>query len=110
VEGVTNMRRRRAIAVGTPDTALLRGPGNFCKALGITLAHNGASLLSGPFSIHAPRKGDRPGGIGVSSRIGISKAVDHPYRFFLLDDPHVSGSKRKNGASRRASRKERRHA
>jgi len=110
VEGIPIMRRNRGVTADTPDHALLRGPGNLCKALGITIAHNGVSLLSGPFSLHAPRKSDTPLDVGVSSRIGISKAVDHPYRFFAVDNRHVSGSRKHNGAPRRASRKEHRHA
>jgi DNA-3-methyladenine glycosylase len=92
-----------------PVHSILRGPGNFCQALGITLVDNGASVLSGLFSLHAPRKSDTPFEVGVSSRIGISKAVEHPYRFFIVDNVHVSGPKRKNGARGRASRKERRN-
>jgi DNA-3-methyladenine glycosylase len=110
VEGEAIMRKNRSLSKDAPSSSILRGPGNFCKALGITLADNGASLLSGPFSLHAPRKGDEPFEVGVSSRIGISKAVDHPYRFFMLDNSHVSGPKKNNGARGRAARKERRNA
>jgi DNA-3-methyladenine glycosylase len=98
VEGVRIMRRKRDSGPGAAPHGLLRGPGNFCKALGITLSHNGASLLSGPFSIRAPEEDDAPARIGVSSRIGISKAVERPYRFFVLDNPHVSGSNAHNAA------------
>lgn len=110
VEGIAVMRRNRGLSKDAPAHAILRGPGNFCKALDITLEHNGASLLSGALSVHARRKGDAPFNVGVSSRIGISKATEHPYRFFMLDNAHVSGSRKQNGALRRASRKERRHA
>jgi DNA-3-methyladenine glycosylase len=110
VTGTDVMRRNRGLGREASPASILRGPGNCCKALGITLAHNGESLLSGPFSLHAPRKDDAPFEVGVSSRIGISKAVEHPYRFFILDNVHVSGPKRKNGARGRASRKERRNA
>ena len=110
VEGEGVMRRNRGLSRDASSHSILRGPGNFCKALGITLDHNGVSLISGAFSLHAPRKSDTAFQVGVSSRIGISKAVEHPYRFFILDNAHVSGSKKHNGTQRRASRKERRHA
>jgi DNA-3-methyladenine glycosylase len=110
VEGTTVMRANRGIGRDTPDNAILRGPGNLCKAMGITLEHNGETLLAGTFSIHEPAKTDQPFEVGVSSRIGISKAVEHPYRFFILDNVHVSGPKKKNGAHPRASRKGARHA
>jgi DNA-3-methyladenine glycosylase len=108
VEGTWIMRRNRGVERDAPPASILRGPGNFCKGLGITLVDNGASVLSGPFSLHGPRKDDAPFEVGVSSRIGISKAVEHPYRFFVVDNVHVSGP-RKNGAGGRASRKERRN-
>jgi DNA-3-methyladenine glycosylase len=107
VEGIEIMRKHRGLDRNAKASTILRGPGNFCKALGITLEHNGASLLSGPFSLHAPRKGDAPFEVGVSSRIGISKAVEHPYRFFIRDNAHVSGPRTKNGE--RSMRKEHRH-
>ena len=110
VEGIEVMRKKRGLEKGVSPHSVLRGPGNFCKGLGITLAHNGVSLLSGAFSVHAPRKSDTAFEVGVSSRIGISKAVEHPYRFFIVDNAHVSGRRKKNGAQGRASRKERRHA
>jgi DNA-3-methyladenine glycosylase len=109
VEGESVMRRNRGLDRTASASSILRGPGNFCKALGITLAHNGSTLLSGPFSLHAPRKSDTPFKVGVSSRIGISKAVEHPYRFFIRDNAHVSGPRKKNGVQRRSSRKEPRH-
>lgn len=102
VEGTEIMRRMRGLSKDEPLHSILRGPGNLCKALGITLEDNGASLLSGAFSLHAPRKSDTAFNVGVSSRIGISKAVEHPYRFFAMDSKHVS-------AHRRSSRKESRH-
>jgi DNA-3-methyladenine glycosylase len=105
VLGTNVMRKNRGLDRRAPESGILRGPGNFCKALGITLAHNGESLVSGPFSLHPPRRQDTPFDVGVSSRIGISKAVEHPYRFFIVDNLHVSGPRAKNG-----SRKETRNA
>lgn len=110
VLGAELMRKNRGLDRGAPAATILRGPGNLCKAMGITLAHNGESLLSGVFSLHAPRKDDTRADIGVSSRIGISKAVEHPYRFFAVDNLHVSGSRKHNGARRRPARKETHHA
>ncbi len=110
VAGADVMRKNRGLGKDARAATILRGPGNFCKAMGITLAHNGESLLSGSFFIHPPRKEDTPFEVGVSSRIGISKAVEHPYRFFILDNRHVSGPRAKNGAVGRASRKETRNA
>ena len=75
VTGVETMVERR----GTRDHWLLcSGPGKLCQALGVTRDLNGHSLAAPPFDL-APA----PAGIEVVSgpRIGISKAVDVPWRF-----------------------------
>ena len=94
VTGIEAMRRNRALTNGTPDTAILRGPGNFCRALGISTHDDGLSLLSGPVAVHLPPARVARPTVLVSTRIGLSKAVDLPYRFFVANDPHVSASKR----------------
>src|SRR5712675_481203 len=60
VEGAWIMLRNRGVERDAPQASILRGPGNFCKGLGITVVDNGASVLSGAFSLHAPRKSDTP--------------------------------------------------
>lgn len=84
VTGLETMIERR----GTTDHWLLcSGPGKLCQALGVTRALNGQSLAAPPFEL-APA----PGGIEVVSgpRIGISKAVDVPWRFGLAHSRWVS--------------------
>jgi DNA-3-methyladenine glycosylase len=84
LEGLELMRERR----GTQDDALLcSGPGKLCQALGVTRALNGQALDRAPFAL-APA----PAGIEVVSgpRIGISKAVDVPWRFGLAGSRRVS--------------------
>lgn len=70
------------------------GPGKLCAALGITAEHNGADLLAedSPVRLLRPdrhRSEDRSD-ISVGPRVGISKAVDRPWRFGLADNPHLS--------------------
>jgi DNA-3-methyladenine glycosylase len=84
LEGLELMRERR----GTQDDALLcSGPGKLCQALGVTRVLNGQALDRAPFAL-APA----PAGIEVVSgpRIGISKAVDVPWRFGLAGSRRVS--------------------
>jgi DNA-3-methyladenine glycosylase len=84
VQGLEAMRERR----GTQDEWLLcSGPGKLCQALGVTRALNGSSLHAPPFEVLAA-----PEGIEVVSgpRIGISKAVDVPWRFGLAGSRYVS--------------------
>jgi DNA-3-methyladenine glycosylase len=84
VAGLERMRERR----GTSDEWLLcSGPGKLCQALGVTRALNGVSLAEAPFEL-APAL---PGIEVVSGpRIGISKAMDVPWRFGLAGSRYVS--------------------
>jgi len=74
-QGLGRMAERR----GTQDAPLLcSGPGKLCQALAVTHAHNGLDLDRPPFAL-APA--ERPYVIAVGPRIGLSKAVDTPWRF-----------------------------
>jgi DNA-3-methyladenine glycosylase len=66
---------------------LCSGPGKLCQALGISRMHNGLSLAAAPFEL-APA----PAGIEevAGPRIGISKAMEVPWRFGLAGSPFVS--------------------
>ena len=76
-KGLAAMHRRRRIA----DARLLcSGPGRLTAALGITHAHNGLALDVAPFELHA-RRGDVE--VVAGPRIGITKAVDLPWRYGL---------------------------
>jgi DNA-3-methyladenine glycosylase len=65
------------------------GPGKLTRALGIMLEHYGADLTRGPITVHAPARQDAFE-IAVSPRIGISKSVDLPLRFFIRGNCFVS--------------------
>ncbi|HVW93306.1 MAG TPA: DNA-3-methyladenine glycosylase [Devosia sp.] len=75
VEGLDLMRRRRGLDA---REALCSGPGKLCQALAITGEDNGRSLAAPPFFVR-PEPGQGP--FLVGPRIGISKAVDVPWRF-----------------------------
>lgn len=82
--GLDLMRERR----GTGNIRLLcAGPGRLCQALAIDRAHDGASLLGGPFRLSAGKGKVR---LAVGTRVGISKAADRPWRFGLAGSPFVS--------------------
>jgi DNA-3-methyladenine glycosylase len=73
--GLAVMRRRR----GLDDERLLcAGPGRLCQALAITREHDGLPLDAPPFSL-SPRR-DEPQ-VASGPRIGISRAVEHPWRY-----------------------------
>jgi DNA-3-methyladenine glycosylase len=82
--GVPIMRRRRKMQ----DLRLLcTGPGRLCQALGVTRAHDGLALDARPFRLLA-RTGDAR--VAVGRRIGISKAVEKPWRYGLAGSPFLS--------------------
>ena len=85
----------RAVEFGGNEPREGSGPGRLTRALGITLAQNGADLTRGTFTVHAPM---RPAKfeIGVSPRIGITHNSDWPLRFFVAGNPCVSGPRRWN--------------
>ncbi len=73
--GLAAMRRRRGLA---EPRLLCAGPGRVCQALGITGKHNGLALDTPPFELFA-READVE--VIAGPRIGISKAVDKPWRY-----------------------------
>ena len=88
VAGLAAMRRRRGKDLKEPDDrALCSGPGKLAQALGVTIRHNGLALDQPPFELRA-RVG-RPE-IVVGPRIGISKAVDAPWRYGLKGSRFLS--------------------
>lgn len=90
VSGVDVARRRRGAAIR--DAALARGPGNLCSALGITMADNGIDLFDPNSTVRLMLGGEQPAVAGP--RVGVSKAADRPWRFWLADRPEVSAFRR----------------
>jgi DNA-3-methyladenine glycosylase len=82
--GIPAMRRRR----GLHDERLLcSGPGKLTEALGITHAHNGLPLDVPPIALHArTAKPDIVTGV----RIGLTKAVELPWRYGLRGSKFLS--------------------
>ncbi len=59
---------------------LCSGPGKLTQALGIELSQNGAPLDGEPFEIRG-REAVEPPVVVAGPRVGITKAVDRPWRF-----------------------------
>jgi DNA-3-methyladenine glycosylase len=83
-EGLAAMRRRRGLS---EEGLLCSGPGRLTEALGITIAHNGLALDRAPFALYAQEKKPK---IAVGPRIGLTKAVDLPWRYGLAGSPFLS--------------------
>jgi len=82
--GLEAMAARR----GLSDPRLLcSGPGRLCQALGVTHAHDGLRIDRAPFSLRAAR---RPVEVVTGLRIGITKAVDLPWRYGLAGSRFLS--------------------
>ncbi len=84
--GIEAMRARRG---DRADRDLCSGPGKLTEALGIELSQNGADLASDPFLLLPPERGWE-GEILTGPRVGITKAVDRPWRFCAAGNPNVS--------------------
>lgn len=81
-----NRSARGAIA----DLDLCSGPGKLTQALGVSLSENGRDLESSPLRVHA-RAGDWQDPPVISApRVGITRAVELPWRFCLAGSRHVS--------------------
>ena len=82
--GIAAMRRRR----GLHDERLLcSGPGKLTQALGITHQHNGLPLDAPPILLYArPQTPDIVSGL----RIGLTKAVELPWRYGLKGSKFLS--------------------
>jgi len=84
--GLDAMRSRRG---KRPGTDLCSGPGKLTEALGIGLDANDADLAADPFLL-LPAEPGWSGEVVTSPRVGITKAVERPWRFSLEGSPFVS--------------------
>lgn len=84
--GLEAMRARRG---ERPDRDLCSGPGKLTEALGIGLEQNEADLSREPFLLLGPAD-DWAAEVLIGPRIGITKAVERPWRFCAADNPNVS--------------------
>jgi DNA-3-methyladenine glycosylase len=82
--GIAVMRERRGV---TSIRRLCAGPGRLCQALGVSIGHNGLSLSSPPFGL-LPRA--RVPSVVAGPRVGISRAVEQPWRFTLSGSRFLS--------------------
>lgn len=82
LKGEELMARRRG-----RQRDLCNGPGRLTQALGIDLAFDGQDLTSGELTIS---EGERPDGVVETTRIGISRGTDLPWRYLVENDRNVS--------------------
>jgi DNA-3-methyladenine glycosylase len=95
----------QALAIGRRGRAsdLANGPGRLGQALGLDPELDGTCLLEGPLRLSPPEEPVGP--IAKGPRVGISKAIELPLRFWLLRSAQVSRGrpgpalKKRRGAS-----------
>lgn len=90
VEGLELARSRRPSA--RADRDLARGPARLAAALGFTGAENGVDLLAehgSPIRM-TPAVALSDGAVRTGPRVGLARAADRPWRFWLDGDPTVS--------------------
>lgn len=85
--GIEQMRARRG---RERQTDLCSGPGKLTQALAIGLDLNATSLLQGPIRLGPPLpcRGEPP--VTIGERIGITRAVELPWRFCAAGNRNVS--------------------
>lgn len=99
VLAIEKMAEARGIYLSSPPRpAELRliasGPGRLCSALSITRQRdNGKQLTSGTSDLWLADDGFRPERVVATPRVGITKAVQHPWRFLVAGNAFVSGKR-----------------
>jgi DNA-3-methyladenine glycosylase len=90
VEGIAAMQRLRGV---TRMLDLTRGPGRLAQAMAIDRTQDGLDLCAaGPLWLADASA--EIGTIASSVRIGISREVERPWRFYVRGNPYVSGPTR----------------
>ena len=73
------------------DRDIGSGPGKLSQALGITGDFDGADLVTGDAGFQILDDGTPPPRTPVTAtRVGISRAREHPWRWYVPGNPHVS--------------------
>jgi DNA-3-methyladenine glycosylase len=82
--GLGAMQTRRRV---TDPKALCSGPGRIGQALAITREHDGLPLRDPPFRL---RFCEKPSALASGTRVGITRAIEQPWRFGLKGSPFLS--------------------
>ena len=87
-DGIARMTARRAAARRERDLA--NGPGKLTQALGIADGAFHGTDLTAPPLYFADDGAPAPERVETSSRIGLTRGIDRPWRFFIAGSPFVS--------------------
>lgn len=95
---IAQSRRGPAVA----PSALARGPGNLCAALGIAMEDNGVDVFdaASPVTVRLGEPGPERVSVSGGPRVGVSRAADRLWRFWIPGHPEVSAYRRSPRAPR----------
>ena len=82
--GIPAMRQRRGLH---DERSLCTGPGKLCEAMGVSIKHNTLPLDAPPIAVYARKHKPE---IASGIRIGITKAVELPWRYGLKGSRFLS--------------------
>lgn len=89
-DGVASALLLRAAAIeGESDARLAQGPARLARALGLRGEHTGLDLLQRTSPVRLRSLGDGRT-FSTGPRVGVAAAHEHPWRFWLPDEPSVS--------------------
>lgn len=86
IEGVENLQINRQVS---RSVDLTNGPAKLTKALGVNHDYNGHDLRKPPLQL-VNRPVLKPDDIITTTRVGISRDIDRPWRFYIKNNPYVS--------------------
>jgi DNA-3-methyladenine glycosylase len=93
LEPLAGIERMRQARTGSSPMDLARGPGRLAACMAIDRGLDAVDMCAaGPLWLADDAQAAPP--IGVSARIGITKAADRPLRFYVRGSPFVSGPAR----------------
>jgi DNA-3-methyladenine glycosylase len=107
IEGTNLAAVRRGGTAGRKDNDLARGPARLCQGLGIDRGLNGIDVCDPASPLRLVASSD-PGGPSVGQvdrgpRVGVSRAADVAWRFWIAADPTVSAYRRHVPRSRKST-------
>jgi DNA-3-methyladenine glycosylase len=102
--GEATMRVHRGLGASADRRRVAGGPGCLARALGLGLEHDGLALDGAALGLHRPPAGTPAPRVVAGPRIGITRAVDLPYRFHVAGDRFVSGPARARARGARSAR------
>ncbi len=88
VDGLDVARSRRPAA--RTDRDLARGPARLCRALDLDRAQDGADLVRGPVTLVPAPLAVPPESVRTGPRVGLRRAAERPWRFWIEGAPSVS--------------------